>query len=155
MGETLLWGFVATMTLTGLMAGAQSFGITRMDITFILGTMFTPNRDRARVMGFFVHLMNGWLFALAYWAIFRSLGVSSWWLGGLMGIAHALVVLVVLMPILPGIHPRMSSDFDGPDSSAALEPPGVLALNYGYRSPLVALIAHMLYGILLGIFLSP
>lgn len=153
MTEVLLWGFVATMTLTGLMAGAQELGITRMDITFMLGMMFTPNRDRARIFGFLVHLLNGWLFALAYWAIFRSLGEATWWIGGLLGIAHALVVLVVLMPILPGLHPRMASDFDGPEPTPALEPPGVFALNYGYRSPVVALVAHLIYGMLLGAFL--
>lgn len=153
MSEVILWGFVATMTLTGLMAGAQTTGITRMDITFILGTMFTANRDRARILGFFIHLIDGWIFAFLYWAILGSLGSANWWIGGLMGLAHALVVLVVLMPLIPGMHPRMASDFDGPDPTPALEPPGVLALNYGYRSPLVTIVAHIIYGVLLGHFL--
>jgi hypothetical protein len=28
----------------------------------MLGTMFTPNRDRARLYGFFAHLGLGWVF---------------------------------------------------------------------------------------------
>ena len=153
MGEVVLWGFVATMLLTSLMAGAQAAGITRMDITFMLGTMFTPYRDRARIIGFLIHMMNGWIFAFVYWAIMKSTGMSGWWIGATIGVFHALIVLVVLMPLMPGLHPRMASDFDGPDPTPALEPPGILALNYGYRSPLVAFVAHLAFGILLGIFL--
>src|SRR4051794_35315493 len=47
----LLWGFVATILLTSLTVAAQSLGLTRVDIPFIIGTMFTPNRDRAKVIG--------------------------------------------------------------------------------------------------------
>lgn len=35
-----------------------------------------------------------------------------------------------------------------------LEPPGLLALNYGYQTPLVAVAAHLLYGTLLGLLLD-
>lgn len=151
MSDVFLWGFVATMVLTGLMAGSQLFGITRMDITFMIGTIFTPHRDSARMLGFLIHLVNGFIFAFVYYAIFNSLGHASWWLGSLMGLAHALVVLVVIMPLMPGMHPRMASDFEGPEPTPVLEPPGVLALNYGYRTPLVAVVAHVLYGLILGL----
>jgi hypothetical protein len=33
-----------------------------------------------------------------------------------------------------------------------LEPPGFFALNYGYRTPLAVLIAHIAYGMVLGGF---
>jgi hypothetical protein len=36
-----------------------------------------------------------------------------------------------------------------------LEPPGVLSLNYGIQTPVVALIAHVAYGAILGGFLQP
>lgn len=35
-----------------------------------------------------------------------------------------------------------------------LEPPGFLALNYGYQTPVSALIAHLAYGVILGSFYS-
>jgi len=35
-----------------------------------------------------------------------------------------------------------------------LEPPGFLALHYGYRTPMAALIAQTVYGIILGIGFS-
>lgn len=153
--SALLWGFVATMVLTTLMSAAQALGFSRMSIPFMLGTMVTPNRDRAPFVGFVIHLVNGWLFALIYAAAFESLGRATWWLGGMVGLVHALAVLVAVMPLLPGLHPRMASEHRGPEPTRALEPPGFLALNYGHRTPLIALLAHVFYGAILGAFYHP
>ncbi len=60
----LLWGFVSTVVLTAIMAGSQGLGMTRMNIPYLLGTIFTPNRDRARLIGVLFHFVNGWLFRL-------------------------------------------------------------------------------------------
>jgi len=46
----------------------------------------------------------------------------------------------------------MASDSTGPRPTRMLEPPGFLALNYGYRTPLAVLIAHIAYGTVLGAF---
>ncbi|RPI55139.1 MAG: hypothetical protein EHM55_08820 [Acidobacteria bacterium] len=70
----LLWGFAATVVLSILMAGSQRLGHTRMSLPFLLGTMVTPNRDRAMLFGLIVHMMNGWLFALLYALVFENLG---------------------------------------------------------------------------------
>jgi hypothetical protein len=64
------------------------------------------------------------------------------------------VALTILVPLLPGVHPRMASDRTGPDSVAVLEPPGWLALNYGAATPVVAIVAHAVYGAVLGLFLG-
>lgn len=146
----LLWGFVATLALTTLSQGAQALGLSRMNIPFMLGTMITADRDRAKVVGFLVHLVNGWLFAILYAAAFQSLGMATWWLGAAIGLVHAAFVLVVGLPLLPGLHPRMVSDFAGPEPTRLLEPPGLLALNYGYRTPLAVVVAHLVYGGILG-----
>ena len=148
----LLWGFVATIVLTTLMSAAQALGVSRMSIPFMLGTMVTPNRDRAPLAGFMIHLVDGWLFALLYAAAFESLGRATWWIGGMIGLVHALAVLVAALPLVPGLHPRMASEHRGPEPTRFLEPPGFLALNYGRRTPLVALIAHVVYGVVLGGF---
>jgi len=44
----------------------------------------------------------------------------------------------------------MASVHDGPDVERALEPPGFLGLNYGWRTPLSTIVAHALYGAILG-----
>ena len=148
----LLWGFVATIVLTTCMSAAQGLGLSRMSIPFLLGTMVTPDHNRAPIIGFLLHVLMGWLFALLYALAFESWRRATWWLGGSIGLIHALVVLIALMPILPGLHPRMASEHRGPEPTRALEPPGFLALNYGRRTPIIALLAHVVYGAILGAF---
>ncbi len=149
-GGTLLWGFVSTVVLTSLMAASQGLGLTRMNLPYMLGTMFTPNRDRAKLIGFGVHCLNGWLFASLYAAAFESRRRTAWWLGAAIGAVHAGFVLLAGMPLLPGLHPRMASEQHGPSPTRQLEPPGFLGLNYGYRTPLSVLVSHMVYGAILG-----
>jgi hypothetical protein len=147
------FGFVATVALTALMVGAQLAGLTRMDIPMMLGTMFVEDSDRARVVGFLVHLLNGQIFALLYAIGFALLESANWWLGSLFGALHGLAALTLIVPLLPGIHARMASERGGPELDQVLEPPGLLALNYGRETPLVALVAHIIFGMFLGIFL--
>lgn len=60
--SVFLWGLLATGLLTTLMRAAEGLGYTRMDVPFMLGTIFTSNRDSAKVIGSVVHFINGWLF---------------------------------------------------------------------------------------------
>lgn len=148
----LLWGFVATIALTTIMSAAQTAGVSRMSIPFIIGTMFTADRTRASVIGFAVHVIVGWVFAVVYAFAFESWHRATWWLGGAIGIVQALAVLMALMPLFPGLHPRMANEERGPEPTRSLEPPGFMALNYGRRTPLVTLTAHIAYGVILGAF---
>jgi uncharacterized membrane protein YeaQ/YmgE (transglycosylase-associated protein family) len=148
----LLWGFAATVVLTGLTIASQSLGLTRIDLPFIIGTMLSSNRDRAKVLGFFLHLINGWIFAVVYALFFEQLHVATWWFGTLLGCIQGLFIVVAVLPILPGMHPRMVSDFRGPEPTRLLEPPGFLATNYGRTTPVVLVIAHATYGLILGTF---
>ena len=149
---TVLWGFVATVFLTGLMSASQSLGLTRMNLPFMVGTMVTPNRDRAKLAGFGMHFVNGWLFAIVYAAAFQSWRRASWWLGALIGLVHAFFVLCAAMPLLSTMHPRMASEEQGPTPTRQLEPPGFLALHYGRRTPISVVLAHLIYGAILGAF---
>jgi len=150
----LLWSFVATLTLTSVMAGSQGLHLTRMNLPYMLGSIFTPNRERANLIGFGLHLVNGWIFSLAYVAAFQSWGRATWWAGAAIGLLQAVFVLTVVMSLLPSFHPRMASEQKGPTVTRQLEPPGFLALNYGYQTPVSVLIAHLIYGGILGAFYS-
>lgn len=152
---TALWGFVATVVLTGLMSGSHGLGLTRMSLPYMLGTMFTSDRDRARLAGSLVHIVNGWLFALIYAAAFESWRRTTWWLGALIGLVHGTFVLVAGVSIIPSLHPRMASEQQGPTPTRQLEPPGFMALNYGRRTPIAVLLAHLVYGAILGGFYRP
>ncbi len=148
----LLWGFVATIVLTTIMSASQGLHLTRMNLPYMLGTMFTPSRDRAKLLGFSIHVVNGWLFSLLYIAAFEAWGRATWWLGAAVGLVHVAFVLTAGMRILPGLHPRMASETHGPTVTRQLEPPGFLALNYGAQTPLSAVAAHLVFGAILGAF---
>jgi hypothetical protein len=150
--ELALWGFLATVVLTTLLAGSQGLGYTRMSIPFMLGTMFTPDRDRAKLIGFGFHLVNGWWIAAIYAALFHSLGMANGALGAGAGVVHGLFVLAAILPLLPGLHPRMASEQRGPTPTRLLEPPGFLGLHYGRRTPVIVLAVHAVYGAVLGGF---
>lgn len=151
----MVWGFASTIALTTILAGSQGLGVTRMNIPYLLGTIVTPNRDRAVVLGIAVHVVNGWIFSLGYVAAFHAWGGPSWWKGALIGAVHAAFVLAALMPALPGMHPRMASETQGPTAFRQLEPPGFLALHYGRRTPISVFVAHVLFGVILGTFYGP
>jgi len=155
MESALLWGFVATTVLTGLMAAAQGLGLSRVSIPFVLGTMVTADRDTAMVYGGLLHFVNGWVFAFGYIAIFDNLQRATWWIGALIGLLHALLVLLLLLPVLPDLHPRMASERHGPTPTRLLQPPGFLGMNYGVQTPLVSIVAHLAYGAILGTFYTP
>ena len=148
--SSLLAGFVGTLVLTSLEAGAQQAHLTRMSIPYLLGTMMTPSRDRAKILGFLVHLVNGQLFALLYVAIFGALGGAGVWRGALVGLAHSAVVLLVVVPLLPSIHPRMASLQQGPTAARQIEPPGPFAIYYGFSTPLMIVVAHAIFGAVVG-----
>jgi hypothetical protein len=148
--HVLLWGFLATVVLTTLLSAAQGLGLSRMSLPLLLGTAFTSSRQRAHLYGFVSQMLAGWFFALLYALCFEGWHRATWWLGALLGLAHALFLLVALLPLLPYLHPRVASEDFGPNPTRQLEPPGFLALNYGRLTPLVTVAAHVLYGTILG-----
>ncbi|CAN5256382.1 hypothetical protein BH24PSE2_BH24PSE2_08110 [soil metagenome] len=149
-GELMLWGLLATLGMSTIMHGSQGLGFSRLSLSFLAGTFVTGNRDLANVLGFFIYVVGGWIFAILYALVFCSVRHTSWWLGGILGLIHGILLLVVLLPLLPHAHPRMLTVFHGPTATRRLEPPGFLGLNYGYRTPLITIVSQLVYGIVLG-----
>jgi hypothetical protein len=148
-------GFVGTILLTSGMRAATAFQLTRIDLPFLLGTAFTADRRRANVVGYLLHFSFGLLFALVYYAVFVAIDHAGFLLGGLFGFVHALFAGTALVGILlPAVHPRMAHDLTAADSSPLLEAPGFMLINYGRRTPLVAVAAHVVYGAVVGGFVG-
>lgn len=143
-------GFIATLALSALLATSQGIGLTRMNMPYLLGTIVTHDRERARLYGLFAHLLNGWVFSVFYVLIFEDVHLATWWFGLLLGLGHALIALSVGMMVLPALHPRMASERHGPTSARQLEPPGFMALNYGYQTPVSVFVSHAAFGAILG-----
>jgi hypothetical protein len=87
--------------------------------------------------------------------VFVVIDESGFFLGALFGLVHALFAGSALVNILlPVVHPRMGTGFTPAGSAPLLEPPGFLLLHYGRQTPLVTIIAHMVYGAIVGGFVS-
>lgn len=152
LGNVMLWGLVATLAMTTILQGSQSLGLSRLSLSFLAGTVLTGDRSKAVVIGFVLYTIGGWLFALAYLAVFVSLGIANVWLGAALGLLHGLFLLVMVLPLLPHVHPRMASEYVGASASRRLEPPGFMGLNYGRQTPITTLLAQIVYGAILGAF---
>jgi hypothetical protein len=156
----VIWGALAggvagTLVLTtGLRAGSE-LRLTRVDLPFLLGTVVTEDRVRAKALGYAIHFGFGIAFALGYYAVFRAIGADGWWLGALFGLVHGLFAASALVNVLlPALHPRMANPRTAAGSSPLLEAPGFLMLNYGRSTPLVTILAHIAYGTIVGGFVS-
>jgi hypothetical protein len=149
----LIGGFAGTLVLTTILATASHLRLTRMDIPFLLGTAWTDDRSRARVVGYALHFVAGLVFSLVYYAASLALGRGGWTLGTLFGLVHALFAGTTLVNVLlPAVHPRMGTSITAANSSPLLEPPGFMLVNYGRATPLVTIVAHLAYGAVVGVF---
>jgi hypothetical protein len=155
-GSAIAGGLVGTLVMTTIMRGASEFGLTRIDFALLLGTTVSDNRRKARAFGYVFHFAVGIVFALAYAAFFHVVGRSGWVLGALLGTLHAVFDGTVLVNVLlPLVHPRIATPETAANEIALIEPPGFLMLNYGRNSFLVALIAHVAYGVAVGLITRP
>ena len=150
-GGVLPIGLLAAVVLSTITHACRALRWTRLSLPLLLGTLFTPRRRLARGLGTALYVLGSWLFALLYVWLFEAVGLVSWWFGGAVGTMHGLFLLVVVLPLLPGLHPRMADDIRGPATGQQLEPPGFLACNYGRLTPRVVVAAHAAYGALIAL----
>lgn len=151
----LAGGFAGTLVLTTVLRAATELHLTRMDLPFLLGTVVTEDRARAKVIGYGAHFGFGLVFALGYFGLFAAIGRHDWWLGALFGLGQSLFVGTFLVNVLlPVVHPRMGTPFSDAGTVALLEPPGFMLRNYGLQTPVVSLAAHTLYGTTIAVFLT-
>jgi hypothetical protein len=149
----LVGGVIGTIVLTSGLRVAQELGVTRMDIPLLLGTIFTDERDRASAIGYVIHFVNGLLFALAYYGVFRAVGHAGWLFGAVLGVVHAFLAGgILLTALLPVVHPRMGTPWTDAAETPLLEAPGFLLANYGRRTLIWTLVGHVVYGAIVGGF---
>lgn len=149
-----LWALIATLAMTSILEASRGLGFSRLSLPFLIGAFFTDQRGRAVIIGFVVYTLGGWLFAFIYFVLFASVRIYTWWFGALAGVVHGIVLLTCALPLLPFVHPRMASEYHSANTIRQLEPPGFLAMNYGYPTPLSTLFAQIVYGATLGGFLQ-
>jgi hypothetical protein len=151
-GSAVAGGVIGTLAMATIIKAASELGITRMDFALLLGTAFTDNRRTARAIGYVLYFVLGVAFAEAYAGFFDIIGHASWRLGALLGALHAIFTATVLVTVLlPVVHPRMATPDTAANEITLIEPPGFLMRNYGRSTFIVTLVAHVVYGALVGL----
>ena len=119
----LVGGLLGTLVLTTLLRAAAEFGLTRIDIPFLLGTALTEDRIRAKAAGYLMHFVFGLLFALAYGLVFAVVDEAGVLFGALLGLLHGLFASTALVNVLlPALHPRIGTGSTAAGSAPLLEP---------------------------------
>jgi len=140
-----------TLVLSTALRLGSELKLTRMDLPFLVGTMVTDDRGRAKVLGWGLHAGAGLGFGLVYAGVFAATGRSGWLFGGVLGLLHGLVAgTAVVETLLPFAHRRIGSAATASAETPLLEPPGLLMLNYGRATPIVTALGHVAYGSLVG-----
>jgi len=137
-----LWaGIVGAFILTIGGVIGRSLGLVEMNPEMGLGSMITSTvGPGVWLFGFFWHLVNGAIFGLVYAVAFRTFGNSGLKPGLLAGAVHY-VAAGVFLGVVPVLHPFI------PEQAPA---PGWFALNTNFWTFSAVLLAHLVFGSIVG-----
>ena len=146
---TALWGgIVGAIVMVTVYAGFLGLRLTRLDLLRFEGGLLARDRTpMVYIYGVSVHLVLGALLALVYRLVFQQIDSATFvgW-GALLGLAQG-VLLLSALPLLGMANRNVRAD-DEPR-------PGLAGLAYGRLTPLALLVACVVFGVWVGIFLLP
>ena len=135
--RTVTAGIVAWIVFTIILYMAPVMGIPKMDVPQLLGGMFGMNSP---AFGWIMHFMVGMILAFVYTYWFAGHLAGAPWLRGLeFGVLPWLVMMIIVAPMLPLVNP-----------TTAKMPPGFFLANMGVMATMGSLIAHLIWGAVLG-----
>ncbi len=113
--------------------------------------------ERAKRFGIMIHyiVMGTVVFGIAYAALFAGLGSATALTGALIGAVHGIVFGAMAMPMMPAIHPRMTSSVstvrqpavDVTGGAVVLSAPGFFGSRWGAMTPIGLVVGHIVYGV--------
>jgi hypothetical protein len=144
-----LWGGIAgAVALVAVYIGFYGLRLTRLDLVGFEGGLVTADRGPIRyVYGGVVHVVLAAVAALGYRWVFEQVDASTYvgW-GALLGLAHGLLA-ALLLPVAARLNRHVRS--------GELQGPGFAGLAYGRLTPLALILAHVVFGIWVGLVLLP
>jgi len=132
---------VGWAVMVALVILLRAVNATELNLSMIVGSLFTGQVSSGTwVLGFVLGLVISGLIALIYAAAFEGMRKSNWWLGLIGGAIHA-AIGGLFFGWMSSFHPAM------PD---LITPPGAYAANYGTVTVLAFIVAHLIYGMIVG-----
>jgi hypothetical protein len=133
----LIGGIVGTAAMTLFLLFPRWLGIGKMDVIPAIGALITGKAEKAFSIGFIVHFASGIIFAYVYWALLLLMKMPIvWWAFGLAGFLHGIVVMLLVSIAVMEHHPIARYHERGP------------------MTGLAQLLAHILYGFVVGLIVD-
>jgi hypothetical protein len=144
-----LWGgIIGAIVAATVYAGFLGLRLTRLDLLrFEGGLLLRERSSMVYIYGAVVQVVAGALLALGYRLVFERLGSATMvgW-GALLGLAQG-VLAVLVLPLLGMVNRNVR---------AGDEPrPGRFGRAYGGLTPVALLVASVVFGTWVGVFLIP
>ena len=139
-----LWaGLAGTAALTLILAWGPTVGAPPLNLPLWDGTFFTLNLGMAVMIGYLVHFAIGVGLAFLFQRRFQGRwNVEPWLAGALFGFVVWLALMAVGLPVFDTLDPLVSNGL--------LTAPGLFAMGLGLTAPAMLLLAHLVYGALVG-----
>ena len=112
-------------------------GVGKIDVIPAVGALVTGKVENAFAPGYLLHFISGIFFAYAYWAVLLAMKLPMlWWMFALFGCIHGVIVMLLVSIVIMEHHPIARYHERGP------------------MTGLAQLIAHVVYGIVVGLIVQ-
>jgi uncharacterized membrane protein YagU involved in acid resistance len=158
----LVAGLAGTVVMSAMMGMAASMGLTKMPaMPLVMGSMVTGDRVTATRFGAVIHylMMGTVIFGLVYAALFTALDDASVTTGAIVGVVHGLALGLIGLPMIPSVHPRVSSTpaaagaevitVDG--GQLTISAPGLFGSKWGRMTPVGIVAGHLVFGVVVAL----
>ncbi|MGA7394812.1 MAG: DUF6789 family protein [Terrimicrobiaceae bacterium] len=130
----LIGGIVGTVAMSAFLLLPRWLGIGKIDVIPAVGALITGKTENAFSIGYIVHFASGIVFAYIYWGLLLLMKMPLvWWAFAMAGCIHGIVVMLLVCITVMEHHPIARYHERGP------------------MTGLAQLIAHIVYGVVVGL----
>lgn len=145
---TFFAGIVGTLFMSVVMTVVHRSGWANADMIRALGSLITRSRENALGWGLVIHFVSGMLFAIPYTVVLSAFGGHglplTLGLGILMGLAHGIVMSLLLLAVVSEKHPVAQFQKAGFEVAVAHI---VGHVAYGFGVALMVAVLHIDWGV--------
>jgi Family of unknown function (DUF6789) len=125
---------VGTGAMSAFLLLPRWLGIGKIDVIPAVGALITRKAENAFSIGYIVHFASGIVFAYIYWGLLLLMKMPlAWWAFAMAGCIHGIIVMLLVCITVMEHHPIARYHERGP------------------MTGLAQLIAHIVYGVVVGL----
>lgn len=128
---------MGTAVMSAFLLAPRILGIGKIDVIPAVGALVTGRVENALAPGYVLHFLSGIFFAYFYWMVLLAMKMPMfWWAFALFGCVHGVIVMLLVSIVIMEHHPIARYHERGP------------------MTGLAQLIAHIIYGITVGLIVQ-